>query len=31
MLEEAAGISYYKEVSTGCMKIMTRKGREHKM
>ena len=31
MLEEAAGISYYKEVASGCIKIITKKGREHKM
>mgnify|MGYP002148754598 FL=1 len=31
MLEEAAGISYYKEVADGCVKVMTRKGREHKL
>lgn len=30
MLEEAAGISYYKEVSAGCIRIMDRKGREHR-
>jgi chromosome segregation ATPase len=30
MLEEAAGISYYKEVSAGCIKVMDRKGREHR-
>lgn len=31
MLEEAAGISYYKEVADGCVQVMTRKGREHKL